>query len=88
MGRIAGDAAGGSGKPGAKIDFGLIRASFARAGLSPRAWEEMSLYELESMWRSFRKLDKDGDKPQMTQGLIDEMKVKWASLNLPDVKVQ
>lgn len=45
----------------------------------------MSLYELESMMRSFPKLD---DKPKpMTQDRMNELKGRWAALNLPDVKV-
>lgn len=45
----------------------------------------MSLYELESMMRSFPKLEKDADK--MTPDRMAALKNRWASLNLPDVKV-
>ena len=45
----------------------------------------MSLYELESMMRSFAKLD---DKPKpMTQERMNELKSRWAGLSLADVKV-
>ena len=45
----------------------------------------MSLYELESMMRSFAKLD---DKPKpMTQERMNELKSRWAGLALADVKV-
>jgi hypothetical protein len=45
----------------------------------------MSLYELESMMRSFARLD---EKPKpMTQERMNELKLVWAGLNLPDVKV-
>ena len=36
--------------------------------------------------RSFSALDKTTDDP-MTQDRMDELKGRWAALNLPDVKV-
>lgn len=46
----------------------------------------MSLYELESMMRSFPKLDAKKAEP-MTQERMDALKDRWAGMNLPDVKV-
>lgn len=87
MGGIARDAKiGGTARPGEKTDFALYRAAFFRAGISPVEIGKMSLYELESMMRSFSKLDKTTDDP-MTQDRMDELKGRWAALNLPDVKV-
>lgn len=45
----------------------------------------MSLYELESMMRSFAKLDK-GNRP-MTDAEYEASIDRWRALNLPDVKV-
>lgn len=48
----------------------------------------MSLYELESMMRSFGKLDANAEKNKpMTPERMAAMKDRWAGLNLPDVKV-
>lgn len=48
----------------------------------------MSLYELESMMRSFSKLESDAKKKDpMTPERMAAMKDKWAAMNLPDVKV-
>jgi hypothetical protein len=48
----------------------------------------MSLYEVESMMRSFSKLDKDKSKSApMTQERMTALKSKWANMNLPDVTV-
>ena len=77
---------GGTSEPGAKTDFGLYRAAAWRASIDPNAVGKMSLYELESMMRSFSKLDKKSEKP-MTQERMDALKDKWAGLRLPDVKV-
>lgn len=46
----------------------------------------MSLYELESMMRSFSKLDEKKAEP-MTQERMDALKDRWAGMGLPDVKV-
>ena len=46
----------------------------------------MSLYELESMMRSFAKLDEKKPEP-MTPERMMALKDRWADLNLPDVKV-
>lgn len=48
----------------------------------------MSLYELESMMRSFSKLEAEAEKNKpMTPERMAAMKDKWAAMNLPDVKV-
>lgn len=48
----------------------------------------MSLYELESMMRSFSKLEAEAEKNKpMTPERLAAMKEKWAAMNLPDVKV-
>lgn len=47
----------------------------------------MSLYEIESMMRSFRKLDDERGDGVMTPARMDELKSKWAALDLPDVRI-
>lgn len=88
MERSAKGGRGGAGKPDSLTDFGLYRAAFLRAGVSPICVGQMSLYELESMLRSMAKLDakSKGSEP-MTPERMNAMKGKWASMNLPDVKV-
>jgi len=49
---------GGAGNPEERIDFGLYRAAFLNAHIDPRAWETMSLYELESLMRALAPKDK------------------------------
>jgi hypothetical protein len=53
MGGPAGCAPRGGALPegDGRINFGLIRAAFLQRSVDPRAWETMSLYELETMWR-------------------------------------
>lgn len=51
--------------------------------MSPLAVGGMSLYELESMMRSFEKLD----KRYMTDEEYEASKDRWRALNLPDVRV-
>lgn len=47
----------------------------------------MSLYEIESMMRSFQKLDKDRPGRPMTDAEFDAAKEKVRAMNLPDVRV-
>ena len=81
-------AIGGSGWPGdpaQRTDFGIYRAAFLRNGVDPRAWETMSLYELESMMRALAKLDNKGRA--MTDDEFEASKQRWRDLGLPDVRV-
>ncbi len=82
MGGLAGGTQGGvRSKPGERINFGEIRAAFLRNGADPRAWETMTLLEMEGMMRSFSKQGQD------TEIDMEAAKDKWRGLGLKDVKV-
>lgn len=55
--------------------------------MDPRAIDTMSLYQIISMNAEFDNLDgAQGEKP-MTQDRLNELKAKWESLSLPDVRL-
>lgn len=57
-------------------------------GLPPNSFDKMSMYEVSSTYAELKKIDEqENGGPPMTQARMDELKERWASLNLTDVKV-
>ena len=68
-----------------RTNFGLVRAAFFRSNIDPRAWETMSMYELETMWRNMQ----PKTVPEPTDEEWDEGMdlLADATAGLPDVEL-
>jgi hypothetical protein len=67
-----------------RTKWGEYRAAFLKAGVDPRAWETMSMYELESMMRS---LKPKTNEPTDAEWEAGQDMLADAVANLPDVRL-